>query len=126
MIVAIITEGPDLSNRHFRQVLDPLRTSGAALHIVTVGTPRNMEDDRNMVLEMGPKQSGGSFSTILLGTALNGRLKQLANELTHQFRVTYARPNRLIPPDQVTVTSKRPDLVLRGTAVDPTREQTRP
>jgi len=126
VIVAMITEGPDLSNRHFRQVLDPLRTSGAALHIVTIGTPRNMEDDRNMVLEMGPKQSGGSFSTILLGTALNGRLKQLANELTHQFRVTYARPNRLIPPDQVTVTSKRPDLVLRGTAVDSTRDQSRP
>jgi hypothetical protein len=126
VIVAIITEGPDLSNRHFRQVLDPLRTSGAALHIVTIGTPRNMEDDRNMVLDMGPKQSGGSFSTILLGTALNGRLKQLANEITHQFRVTYARPSRLIPPDQVTVTSKRPDLVLRGTAVDSTREQSRP
>jgi hypothetical protein len=40
VIVAIITEGPDLSNRHFRQVLDPLRTAGAALHIVTIGSPR--------------------------------------------------------------------------------------
>jgi len=126
VIVAIITEGPDLSERHFRQVLDPLRTSGAALHIVTLGTPRNMEDDRNMVLDAGPKQSGGSFSTILVGTALPGRLKQLANEITHQFRVTYARPNRLIPPEKVTVTSKRPDLVLRGTAIDATREKPRP
>jgi hypothetical protein len=81
-----------------------------------------MEDDRNMVLDMGPKQSGGSLSTILVGSALSGRLKQLANEITHQFRVTYARPNRLIPPEKVTVTSKRPELVLRGTAVDPTRE----
>jgi hypothetical protein len=122
VIVAIITEGPDLSDRHFRQVLDPLRTSGAALHIVTLGSPRNMEDDRNMVLDAGPKQSGGSLSTILVGSALGGRLKQLANEITHQFRVTYARPNRLIPPEKVTVTSKRPELVLRGTAVDPTRE----
>jgi hypothetical protein len=126
VIVAIVTEGPDLSDRHYRQVLEPLRTSGAALHIVTLGTPRNMEDDRNMVLDAGPKQSGGSLSTILVGTALNGRLKQLANEITHQFRVTYARPNRLIPPEKVTVTSKRPDLVLRGTAVDPTREISRP
>jgi hypothetical protein len=126
VIVAIITEGPDLSERHYRQVLDPLRTSGAALHIVTLGTPRNMEDDRNMVLDAGPKQSGGSMNTILVGTALNGRLKQLANEITHQFRVTYARPNRLIPPERVTVTSKRPDLVLRGTPVDATREQSRP
>ena len=126
VIVAIITEGPDLSERHYRQVLDPLRTSGAALHIVTLGTPRNMEDDRNMVLDAGPKQSGGSMNTLLVGTALNGRLKQLANEITHQFRVTYARPNRLIPPERVTVTSKRPDLVLRGTPVDATREQSRP
>jgi hypothetical protein len=123
VIVAIITEGPDLSDRHYRQVLEPLRTAGAALHIVTIGTPRNMEDDRNMVLDAGPKQSGGSLSTILLGTALTGRLNQLANEITKQFRVTYARPNRLIPPEKITVTSKRPDLVLRGTAVDSTREK---
>ena len=94
VIVAIVTEGPELSDRHFRQVLEPLRTSGAALHVVLLGAPRNMEDDRNMVLDMGPKQSGGSLSTILVGSALSGRLKQLANELTHQFRVTYARPNR--------------------------------
>ncbi len=126
VIVAIVTEGPDLSNRHFRQVLDPLRVSGAALHIVILGTPSNLSEDRSMVLDEGPKKSGGSFSTLLLGTALTNRLKQLANELTHQFRVTYARPNRLIPPEQVTVTSKRPDLTVRGTAVDATREQSRP
>lgn len=123
VIVAIITEGPDLSERHYRQVLEPLRTSGAALHIVTLGAPRNMEDDRSMVLDSGPKQSGGSFNTLLVGSALTGRLKQLATEITHQFRVTYARPNRLLPPEKVTVTSKRPGLTLRGTAVDPTREQ---
>jgi hypothetical protein len=126
VIVAIITESRDLSSRHFRQVLDPLRVAGAALHIVTVGTPRNMEDDRNMVLDMGPKQSGGSLSTILAGTALTGRLKQLANEITHQYRVTYARPNRLIPPEKITVTSKRGDLVLRGTPIDATRDKPRP
>jgi hypothetical protein len=126
VIVAIVTEGPDLSNRHYRQVLDPLRTSGAQLHIITLGAPRNLSEDRSMVLDEGPRRSGGSFSTLLLGTALTNRLKQLANELTHQFRVTYARPNRLIPPDQVTVTSRRPELTVRGTAVDPTREQSRP
>ena len=126
VIVAIITEGLDLSNRHYRQVLDPLRTSGAALHIIALGSPRNLSEDRSMVLDEGPKRSGGSFSTLLVGTALTNRMKQLANELTHQFRVTYARPNRLIPPDQVTVTSKRPDLTVRGTAVDATRERSLP
>jgi hypothetical protein len=126
VIVAIITEGPDHSNRHYRQVLDPLRTGGAALHIISLGTPRNLSEDRSMVLDEGPKRSGGSFSTLLVGTALTNRLKQLANELTHQFRVTYARPSRLIPPDRITVTSKRPDLTVRGTAVDETRERSKP
>jgi hypothetical protein len=126
VIVAVITEGPDLSNRHYQQVLEPLRVAGAALHIIILGTPSNLSEDRSMVLEEGPKRSGGSQSTLLVGTALTGRMKQLANELTHQFRVTYARPNRLIPPDRVTVTSKRPDLVVRGTAVDSTREQAKP
>jgi hypothetical protein len=126
VMVAIITEGQDHSNRHYRQVLDPLRTAGAQLHIIALGSPRNLSEDRSMVLDEGPKRSGGSFSTLLVGTALTNRLKQLANELTHQFRVTYARPNRLIPPDRVTITSKRPDLTVRGTVVDDTRERSKP
>ena len=68
VIVAIITEGPELSDRHFRQVLEPLRTSGAAFHIVTVGTPQqHATTTGSMVLDVGPKQSGGSLSTILVG-----------------------------------------------------------
>ena len=31
------------------------------------------------------------------------KLTQLADELTHQYKVTYARPQSLIPPEQVTV-----------------------
>jgi hypothetical protein len=126
VIVAVVSEGPDLSNRHFRQVLEPLRASGAALHIMGLGAPRNMAEDRSMVIEEGPRKSGGSYTTLLLGTALPNRMKQLANELTHQYRVTYARPNRLIPPEEVTVSSKRPDLTVRGTAVDFAREERRP
>jgi hypothetical protein len=106
VIVAIITEGPELSNRHYEQVLTPLRNSAAALHLITLGTPRNQSEDRSMVVEQGPRNSGGSIDTLLMGTALTARLKQLAAELTHQYRVTYARPNRLIPPERVTVTAR--------------------
>ena len=126
VIVAVVTEGPDLSNRHYRQVLEPLRVSGAALHLIILGSPSNLSEDRSIVIDEGPRKSGGSYSTLLLGTALTNRMKQLANELTHQFRVTYARPNRLIPPEEITVEAKRPDLTVRGTAVEFTREQTRP
>jgi hypothetical protein len=126
VMVALVTEGMELSNRHYTQVLEKLSASAAAFHVITVGRPVNMDEDRLMVIDQGPRRSGGSHDTLLLGTALTGRLKRLATELTHQYRVTYARPNRLIPPERVTVTAARPGLTVRGTAVDNTREQSRP
>ena len=45
------------------------------------------------------------------------RLKQVANELTHQYLVTYGRPDSLIPPERIKITAKRPDIVVRGTPV---------
>ncbi len=143
VIVAITTtEGPELSNRNYPEVLAALEVSGAALHVVTIGRAFNQSvntgrrnllsdlpaipRDRNVVLGRGSQRSGGSYDTLLTGTALTGKLKRLAAELTHQYRVTYARPNTLIPPERVTVVSARPDLTVRGTAVDDRREQGRP
>ena len=68
----------------------------------------------------------GRYDNILTGNALTGRLKQVAAELTHQFRVTYARPQSLIPPEQVTVSAAKPGLTVRGTPVVADREQERP
>ena len=126
VIVAIVTEGVDLSNRHYKQVLEPLQASAAAFHVIVIGRPVNNEEDRSVVLAEGPRVSGGSYDSLLLGTALPARLKQLAAELTHQFRVTYARPERLIQPERVTVTAARPGITVRGTPVDPRREQGKP
>ena len=38
---------------------------------------------------------------MLAASALPDRLKQVANELTHQYLVTYARPQMLIPPEKI-------------------------
>jgi hypothetical protein len=126
VIVAITTEGPELSDRHFNDVLPPLREAGAALHVIVLGVWSNQSPDRSYVIDVGPRETGGSRINLALGSALPGRLKQLAAELTHQFRVTYARPQSLIPPDRVTVTSARPELTVRGTAVNNAREQAQP
>jgi hypothetical protein len=125
VIVAITTEGPEMSDRMYPAVLEPLRDSGAAFHVVVVGSPRNNSHDRSMVLSQGTNDTGGRFDTILTGNALTGRLKQVAAELTHQFRVTYARPQSLIPPDQVTVSALRPGLTVRGTPLREQRDQER-
>jgi hypothetical protein len=49
----------------------------------------------------------------------------VATELTHQFRVTYARPQTLIPPEKITVASAKPGLTVRGTPMKQSREQDR-
>ena len=53
---------------------------------------------------------------MLTGTGLTPRLKQLAEELTHQYKVTYAQPQRLIQPDKVTVSGAKPGITIRGIA----------
>jgi hypothetical protein len=116
VIVAIVTAGPELSDRSHEQVLRQLRDSGAAFHAVTVGLPVNLSLDRGVVLERGSRESGGNYDSLLSGSALSGRMLRLAAELTHQYRVIYARPQSLIPPERVTVSAARPDLTVRGTA----------
>ena len=126
VIVAITTEGPELSTRIYQQVLEALRASGAALHVIAVGRPVNQSNDRAVVLAEGPRTTGGQYASLLTGTALTGRLTQLADELTHQYHVTYARPQSLIPPERVTIAAARPGLTVRGTAVVAERDQERP
>ncbi|HEY7169210.1 MAG TPA: vWA domain-containing protein [Vicinamibacterales bacterium] len=125
VIVALTSEGPELSDRHYTQVLEPLRESGAAFHVVVIGRPRNNDEDRNVVLSQGTGDTGGRYDTVLASSALPSRLKQVATELTHQFRVTYARPQTLIPPEKITVASAKPGLTVRGTPMKQSREQDR-
>jgi hypothetical protein len=67
------------------------------------------------VISMGTKDTGGSYDNLLTSNGLPARLKKLATELTHQFKVVYSRPDSLIPPEQVTVAPARPDsITVRG------------
>ena len=121
VIIAITTEGPELSNRDYQQVLDPLRASGAAFYALVIGHPSGSLShearNREMVLDEGPRTTGGRRDEMLTAMALSARLKQLADELMHQYRVTYARPQSLIPPEHVTVAARKPGLTARGTLI---------
>ena len=119
VIVAIAVEGPELSYRHYDQVLGPLRDCAAPFYALMIGTPSaDLSDEgrsRSIVLDRGTTDTGGRRDQLLSGMALNDRLKQLAAQLTHQYRVTYARPQSLIPPERVTVSTSRQGLTARGT-----------
>jgi hypothetical protein len=121
VIVAVTQEGPELSYRQYNQVLGPLRDSGAAFHALVLGTPSASLDDetrsRNIVLDEGPRGTGGSREQLLTPMALKARFQQLATLLTHQYLVTFAHPDSLIPPERVTVAAKQPGMTARGTIV---------
>lgn len=122
VIVAIATNGPELSNRYRDQVLGAITDAGASFHVVMAGAPptdtlTSEGRERAYVFSVGTDQSGGRYDNVLAPSALASRLKQVADELTHQYLVTYARPRTLIPPEHIKITSKRADVTVRGTPV---------
>ncbi len=122
VIVAVVTAGVELSDRPFQSALEPLLASGAAFHVMVVGRPMTGGQDRMMTLDLGTRDTGGRYDTVLASSGLAFRLKQLAEELTHQYKITYARPTTLIPPEKVTVAAAKPGLVVRGIAQLPAAE----
>ena len=122
-VVIIWMGGQEFSNRDSRDVLKLLAEQGPALHVLTVspGTPADMMtvDGRNResVFDAGTRASGGSRQNILSSMAIKDALNRIATELLSQYRVTYARPHTLIPPETIEVRATRSDLTARGTPV---------
>jgi len=121
VIVAILSEGPELSNRQHDQVLDPLHANNVAFHAITMGRASTSLSDemrnRALVLDEGPRLSGGRREELLTSMALDAKLAQLGDELTHQYKVTYAHPDSLIPPERVTIAAAKPGFTARGTPI---------
>jgi VWFA-related protein len=119
VIVAILTDGAEFSNQHYNEVLDALKTGGAAMHALAIGTFSAMMSDelrnRATVLDQGPRRSGGQRVPLLSSLGLATSLEKVARELKNQYKVVYGRPDSLIQPETVTVSVTRPGLTARGT-----------
>jgi len=116
--IAVITGvGPEMSYRQYTEVLRFFRAGGASLHVVQVGGGLGGQG-REIVVSRGTAETGGRFDEVLVPTSLELKSRQLATELSNQYRVTYARPNRLVPPSKTEVSVRRPDLKARGMLVN--------
>jgi hypothetical protein len=118
-------------------VRDELRKSRAILEVVSVGvqtsaTPtatgpdpisaaqNQMRDDEQrqsafalaQVLGDGSRESGGRNDHII-STTLVTTLDQLAEELLHQYEITYTLPEGVKPSDRLSVSSKRKGVTVR-------------
>jgi VWFA-related protein len=119
VIVVLMLEDVEFSNRYYEQVLNELEKSRAALHVVSIGTPDsgiNSDEirNRNQVIAEGTVRTGGRRDQVLALSGAPGRMAQLAKELINQYTVTYARPETLIPPERIDVSTTRPGLTARG------------
>ena len=133
VMVVVTGQGPELSYRHYTDALRPLRESGAALHAIMV-TAANLEGalhavergnpadsgggiggvGRDIVLGRMTKETGGRYEEVLSMSALTAKLQQLSNEISNQYRVTFARPQRLIPPKSTEIRARQPNQHARG------------
>lgn len=139
VLVVISTQGPEFSSHFSQQVFDELRQSGAMLEafVITDRAGRNFDTsgvrqnlapldlsdqntrEREMVLSEGAAMTGGRREDLGTAMALTARLRDLATELNHQYRVVYAGPRALIPAESVNVSVKRPELRVRATRIPP-------
>ena len=127
VIIALTTEGVEFSNLQYERVLEDLRKSDATFHALAIGSPAPMTSDelrnRGMLLAEGTKESGGRRDQLLTPMAIPERMQQLAGELLNQYLVTYGRPDTLIPPEKVQVTTTRQGLTARArTRAVPTKK----
>ena len=120
-MVVLTTENIEFSTQYYKQVLDELKLGGAQLHAVILNTPRGSSLDdparnRASVLDEGPKNSGGTRSDVLTSQAFEGELLKLAAILKAQHRLVYARPQTLIPPEKLEVSSAKAGVTASGGA----------
>ncbi len=122
VIVALMTEGIEFSNQHYEEVIKALEDSGTEFYALTLTDARADDNsdpvrNRNVVLDRGTRETGGRREILLSDMAIPGAMTSVADELLHQFKVTYGRPDSLIPPEKITVEAKNPAWTARGVPV---------
>ena len=135
IILALTVGGEEHAPLPAHHVLDQLRKSAAALHVVSVrgstlrptSQPNRPADllNENLglheVLGDGPKRSGGRREEVpAIAGAITG-LQQLAELLKRQYVVEYALPDGVKASDRFGIETRRRDVTLRAPTHIPDR-----
>lgn len=122
-IVVVWAGGLELSNGMYQPLVEKLKARGTALHVIAIGarTPpdtRTTEGrNRELLFDRGTTDTGGRRENIITSMATGDALGQLADELLGQYRITFARPDTLVPPEKVEVAVRPAGLKARGILV---------
>lgn len=126
--VIVTTTGIDFSDQDVQSIVTRLRLRGAVVHAVVMRTSRRdvrftdsqwgfgvgpsaASESRDMLLDIGPEQTGGQRIELAATNALPRTLARLASALSNQYRVVYRSPETSEPVRTVQI------AVTRGATV---------
>jgi VWFA-related protein len=128
ILAILVRSAPEFSNLPYQTVVKALRDCGATFDAIvletgppapppTTGEQATAIHDRDTVLDEASRATGGVNVQALSSMALTPELTSIAVQLRNQYRVVYARPESLIPPEKIDVAVKKPGRTARGTPV---------
>jgi len=106
-IVVISVLGEQVQSDQADAALDALRLSGASLSVLNFTGVR-----LGQVLGDGPKRSGGMIQQVGPGVVPIPMLVRIADNLLHQYALTYALPYGVKASDKLSLTTSRKGVTL--------------
>jgi VWFA-related protein len=119
-VVVVWAGGREFSTGTYEPLIDGLKARGTALHVISIGTrtPADVQTtegrNRELLFDRGTTDTGGRRDNILTSMATADAMERLAAELLGQYRITFARPDALVPPDRTEVAVRPAGLKARG------------
>ena len=117
-IIAVVTDGPEFTNRFSHDVTQTLVRAHVPFYVVAVGqfNISNEQEirERAFFLDEGPRLSGGARASLVAASGIEPALLKFGRELQDQYKVVYSRPESLIPPQKVEVSSARAGITMHG------------
>ena len=113
LVAFVVESGPEFSQDDRQRVAGALKQAGATLWTVVVqarasslpNTPEARE--RAAVIGDGTVESGGLNFPILSPQTIPQALARIQALFTARHRITYGRPDTLIPPERLEITARR-------------------
>jgi len=129
-VVVVWAGGREFSTLMYEPLIDGLKARGTALHVISIGTrtPADVQTsegrNRELLFDRGTTDTGGRRDNILTSMATADAMERLAAELLGQYRITFARPDALVPPNKTEVAVRPAGLKARGILI-PARAEAR-
>jgi hypothetical protein len=119
-VVVVFAGGREFSNNLYPPLVDKLKARGTSLNVLTIGAgaPPDVQTtegrNRELLFDQGSSETGGRRDNVLTSMAVADALERLAAELLGQYRITFARPDTLVPPKKTEVSVRPAGLKARG------------